>query len=154
MAFWKLLDHSHVQSSFSAITKHIDNSILKDTLQLNILRTWINIRVKSLIKTLVNITKQKLMKNISCTIIRSCTLKNIVPKYTTCYLFYTLLFLSNLVFKFNLVLISILDNFRHNLFDFLPFNPLMHNAPKWSDILAAFTARFLKCVWPFWDFMH
>ena len=27
-------------------------------------------------------------------------------------------------------------------------NPLMHNVPKWSDIknLAAFAARFLKCV--------
>ena len=29
------------------------------------------------------------------------------------------------------------------------FNPLMHNVPKWSDILknlAAFAARILKCV--------
>ena len=34
------------------------------------------------------------------------------------------------------------------------FNPLMHNAPKWSDTfknLAANAARFLKCVLPFKD---
>ena len=43
VAFWKLLDHSYVQSSFPIITRHIENSILKDTLQLNIFRTWINL---------------------------------------------------------------------------------------------------------------
>ena len=32
--FWKLLHHSYVQSSFSTITRHIEHSILKDTLQL------------------------------------------------------------------------------------------------------------------------
>ena len=42
--FWKLFDHSYVQSSLSIITKHIDNSILKDTLPLKILRTRIKIR--------------------------------------------------------------------------------------------------------------
>ena len=30
--FWKLLDHSYVQSSFPINTRHIKNSILKDTL--------------------------------------------------------------------------------------------------------------------------
>ena len=43
VAFWKLLDHRYVQSFFSAITRHIENSILKDTLQLENLRIWINI---------------------------------------------------------------------------------------------------------------
>ena len=61
VAFWKLLDHSYVQSSFPIITRHIENSILKDTLQLNILRTWIKLRAKSFIKTSVNM-KQKSMK--------------------------------------------------------------------------------------------
>ena len=61
VTFWKLLDHSYVQSSFSIITRHIESRILKDTLQLNILRTWINLRAKSFIKTWVN-TKQKSMK--------------------------------------------------------------------------------------------
>ena len=49
----KLLDHSYVQSYFSRITRHIENNILKDTLQLNNLRTWINIGAKYFIKTLV-----------------------------------------------------------------------------------------------------
>ena len=60
VAFWKLLDHSYVQSSFPIITRHIENSILKDTLQLNIFRTWINLRATSFIKNLVNM-KQKWM---------------------------------------------------------------------------------------------
>ena len=36
-------------------------------------------------------------------------------------------------------------------------NPLMHNVPKCSDTLlnlAAFAARLLKCVGPFWNIMH
>ena len=57
--FWKLLDHSYIQSSFSIMVKHIDNSILKDTLQLKILRTWIKIRSNSFIKTWVNMMKRK-----------------------------------------------------------------------------------------------
>ena len=44
VAFWKLLDHNYVQSSFPIITRRIENSILKDTLQLNFFRTWINLR--------------------------------------------------------------------------------------------------------------
>ena len=60
VTFWKLLDHSYVQSSFPIITRHIENSILKDTLQLNIYRTWINLRATSFIKTSVNM-KQKSM---------------------------------------------------------------------------------------------
>ena len=54
VAFWKLLDHSYVQSSFPIITRHIENSIWKATLQLNIFRTWINFRATSFIKTSVN----------------------------------------------------------------------------------------------------
>ena len=49
--FWKVLDHSYVQSSFSKITRDIDNIILKETLQLKILQTWIKIRVNTFIKT-------------------------------------------------------------------------------------------------------
>ena len=61
VAFWKLLDHCYVQISSSIITRHIENSVLKDNLQSNVLRTWINLRAKSFIKTSVNM-KQKLMK--------------------------------------------------------------------------------------------
>ena len=35
----KLLDHSYIQSSFATITKHFDNGIWNDALQLKILRT-------------------------------------------------------------------------------------------------------------------
>ena len=55
--FRKLVDHSYIQSPFSTITRHIDNSILKRYPY--ILRTWINICAKSFIKTSVNIVKQK-----------------------------------------------------------------------------------------------
>ena len=43
-------------------SKCIDNSILKDTLQLKILRAWIKIRANSFIKTWVNIIKRKSAK--------------------------------------------------------------------------------------------
>ena len=59
-AFWKLLDHSYVRSSFQIITTHIENSVLIYTLQLNILWTWINLRATFFIKTSVNM-KQKSM---------------------------------------------------------------------------------------------
>ena len=41
--------------SFSTIARYIDNSVLKDTLKLKILRKWIKIRATSFIKTWVNI---------------------------------------------------------------------------------------------------
>ena len=47
---------------FSKFTRNIGNSILKDTLQLNNSRTWINIRAESFIKTSVKIMKQNSMK--------------------------------------------------------------------------------------------
>ena len=56
-----LLDHSYVQIvSCQKLQRHIDNSILRDTLQLYILRTWINMRTKSFIKTSVNVTETKI----------------------------------------------------------------------------------------------
>ena len=92
--FRKLLDHSYVQSSYSTITRHIENSILKDTLQLNNLRTGINIRVKSFIKASVNIVKQKSMKTsrkISVTGKSKCTLRRTLPldrpRFTYCMRF-------------------------------------------------------------------
>ena len=58
----KLIDHIYVQCSFSRIATHIENSTLKEILQLKILWTWIKIRVNTFIKTLVNIMKQKSTK--------------------------------------------------------------------------------------------
>ena len=85
----------------------VENSILKDTLlQLNILRTWTNIRAKSLIKTSVNIMKQKLMK---VSAIRSVAQKSKCALWRTLHLskprftyFIHFFFLSTLDFKFNI----------------------------------------------------
>ena len=52
VSFWKLLDHSYIQSSFSTIVRYIDKSILKE---LKILRAWIKICANSFIKAWVNI---------------------------------------------------------------------------------------------------
>ena len=53
----KLIDHSYVQSSFTTITKHFDNGIWNDALQLKVLRTWI--APNELIFSWVNIFQQK-----------------------------------------------------------------------------------------------
>ena len=55
---WKLLDRSYVGSFLSTITRHIGNSILKDTLQSKILPTWISIPVNSFIKNWEDIWKE------------------------------------------------------------------------------------------------
>ena len=109
MAFWKLLDHSYVQSPFSTNTRHIDNSILKDTLQFFILRTWINMRAKSFIKTLVNVTETRIDEGAWKKIVaQSEHLEEHFTKIeTTFHLFYALLFLTNLGIFF--------DNVNHNL---------------------------------------
>ena len=77
VAFWKLLDHCYVQSLISTITRHIDNNILKDTQQFYILWTWMNMRTKSFIKIVVNVTERRIYgsawKKISCTKIQACT---------------------------------------------------------------------------------
>ena len=90
--FWKLLDHSYIQSSFSAITRHINNNVLKDTLQLRILRTWINIRANSFTN-----------KNDQLHKIPSLHVKEIAPKKMTFCLFIC-------------VFIGIFFRFRCNLF--------------------------------------
>ena len=128
-AFWKLLDHSYVQSSFLTITGHIYSNLLKDTLQMNILRVWLNIRSKFFIKTLVNVMKRNSMKVAGK---RSVAQNPIVHFEEHCtktdlgsfiLLFYTLLFLLNLVFKFTIALIGIFFGcFPHNLLSFLPFD--------------------------------
>ena len=39
----QVLDHSYVKSSFSTITRYLDKWHMKDTFQLKILPTWINV---------------------------------------------------------------------------------------------------------------
>ena len=109
VAFWKLLDHSYVQSPFSTNTRHIDNSILKDTTLFSILRTSMNMRAKSFIKTSVNVTETRIDEGAWQKIVtQSVHLEEQCTKIETMFhLFFALLFLTNLVFKFNIVLIGI-----------------------------------------------
>ena len=94
MAFLKLLDHSYIQSSFSTNTRHIDNSILKDTLQFFMLWTWINMRAKSFIETSVNVTERRIDEGARRKIVvQSMQLEEHCTKLeTTVHLFYALLF--------------------------------------------------------------
>ena len=57
--FQKIVGDNYVKALRSWLMRHIDNSILKDTLQLKILGTWINARVNYFIKALVKIMKRK-----------------------------------------------------------------------------------------------
>ena len=56
--FWKLHNHGYVQTFTSKFVRYIENSILKNTLQLKILR----IRGNSFIKLWIRVMKQKLTK--------------------------------------------------------------------------------------------
>ena len=94
------------------------------TSQLIILQTWINIFFhQDFGKHHETKTDEGAWKIISCTKIRACTSKNIAPKKDDILFIFILLFFSqkNLVFKFNLVLIDVLDNFPYNLCAFLSF---------------------------------
>ena len=118
MAFWKLLDQSYVLSPFSTNTRHIDNSILKDVPQFFILQTCINIRPKSFIKISVNAIGTRIDEGTWKKIVTQCVhLEEHCTKIeTTFHLLDALLFLANLVFKFNIVPIGILFyNVNHNL---------------------------------------
>ena len=103
--FGKLLDFIYVQSSFLAITRHIDNGIWKKFLQLNILQTWIYIvLIISWVYISWNENLHRCLEN--CQLHKNfwtSSSKNIVPRhFTYCCI---LLFLSNISsFKFNLVL--------------------------------------------------
>ena len=55
-------ESSILKDTWSQLCSEFLPNILKDTLQLNILRTWINIRAKSFIKTSINIMKSKSMQ--------------------------------------------------------------------------------------------
>ena len=127
MLFGKSLDHSYVKVSSQQGTRHIDNSILEDTLWLKILWTWIKICANSFIKTLENIMKRKSRKapwKLSpAKKKRSRTSKNIALKWM---IFQLLLYVS-----FSLKQIQFLNltqylltynSFCHSLFTFLPLD--------------------------------
>ena len=83
----------------STVARHTDNIILKDTVQLKI---------------------YQFHKNPSLYFKEHCT------KIDDISFLNTLLFFSNTVFKFNLVLISIFDSFGHSFFTFLRFDYLYY----------------------------
>ena len=58
----------------------------------------------------------------SCTKIQAWTSKNIASKEMTFIFIRYFFFQTNLVFKFNSVIIGKFDKFCHNLFTFLPFD--------------------------------
>ena len=89
--FFQLLDYSYVQSSFSVIKRHIDCNVLKSILQLNILRTWINIRANSF-----NQKSTKVPRKLSVAQKSELALWIILHQNRwQCAYFSTLLFLSN-----------------------------------------------------------
>ena len=90
---WKLFQNCHSESYLiSAIFKVLNNcevhwqGYLKYILQLNVLRTWINIRINSFLDK-YDETKigEGVLEIISCTKIRPCSLKNIAPRHFTYY---------------------------------------------------------------------
>ena len=141
-AFWKLLDHSYVESPFSTNTRHIDNSILKDTLQFFILRTWINMRAKSFIKTLGNVNETRIKEGT-----QKVHLEEHCTKIETMFhLFYAFLFLTNFfkrfffsqtVFKFNIVLIGI-------FFFFLIMSTTIYFFAFWLTFISLIF-KFIQC---------
>ena len=76
------------------------------TLQFFILRTWINIRAKSFIKTSINVTGTRIYEDVWKKIVaQSVHLEeHCTKKETTFHLFYALLFLANLFLKFKFVI--------------------------------------------------
>ena len=64
--FWKYHSKRYLVTAvfklLSTITRHTGNSILKDTLLLKILWTWVYVHANSFIKTSVNIMKRKLTR--------------------------------------------------------------------------------------------
>ena len=83
VTFWKLLDHSYVQSSIPIITRHIENSILKDTYPTveyfpDMDQLTCNIFYQDFGKNETKIDDSA-SKKISCAKIQACTSKNTEP---------------------------------------------------------------------------
>ena len=84
-AILKVLDHRHVQSFFSKFTRHCQRH-LRDTLQLKVLRTWINIDGNSFSsKYFETKVDESVWKIISRKKIRAYSSKNIAPRHFNYY---------------------------------------------------------------------
>ena len=89
----KLIDHSYVQSSLARITRHFDNGIWNDALQLKIFWSWISIWTKYFLSKFVEMKFDERVWKIIYMTIWACSSKNIAPRHFTYY--WMLLFLSN-----------------------------------------------------------
>ena len=99
-----------ITAIFKVPSQQLRGTLTTDTLQSFILQTWINMLAKSFIKTSVNATETKIDESVWQ-----------LRKNPSVHL--EVQFLSNLVFRSNIVLIGIfLHNFQHNLLSFLPFD--------------------------------
>lgn len=93
---WKLLDHSYGPSSFWTFMKHNGNRILRDTLELKILRTGIKLPANSFIKTLVKRKSMKVPRKLSFASNSKPVLERKLHQNIRHFAyFYKLLFLSN-----------------------------------------------------------
>ena len=109
------------------LLNNCETLILKDTLQLEILWTWIKKRANSFIKTLINNMKRKSTK-VTWTL--SPGKKDAIPDFKEhctkidISLLVIRFFFSqtNLVFKSTPLFIEILESFCQSLFTFLPFD--------------------------------
>ena len=136
------LDHSQVQSPSSINTRHIANSILKNTLQFFILRTWINMRAKSFIKTSVNFTETRIDKGAwKKRVTQSVHLEEHCTKIENLFhLICAPLYLTSLVFKFITVLIGI----------FLKMSATIYLFAFWLTFYISLVLKFIQCLYAFY----
>ena len=115
--FWKLLGFSYVQSSFSTITRHIENGIWKIlySLRSKILQTWINIPTNYFIKYHEIKIGEDTLGIISCTKIQACSLMNIVQRH---FAYYCILLCLSCKPSFQIQPSLDWINFHHNLLSF------------------------------------
>ena len=119
---------------FLTNTRHIDNSILKDTLQFFVLRTWINI------KTLVIVTETRIDEGAWKKIVtQSVHLEECCTKLeNTFHLCYAILFLTNPVFKFDIALIG-----------FKVMSTTIHFFSFWLTFDISLILQFIQCLYTF-----
>ena len=133
--FRKFPDYDYVNVSSHQLRNNI--SILKDILQLKILRTWIKVHASSFIKTSVNIQRRCLenyhsKKNATPHFKEHCT------KTDDIWLVIIRFFLS----QANLVFIDILHSFSNSLFTFLAFD-------FWYSTYFQCSTEFMQCLYAF-----
>ena len=129
--------------------RHIGNNILKETLRLKILWTWLKIRANSFVNTLPHIMKRKSVKvpsklspakqkkNETPHFKEHCIKIDVISLVVIRFLFSQ----TNPVFKSSSIFIDILVSFSYSLFTFLLFDFIF--------ILRIF--KFTQCLYAFFN---